>query len=584
MNLSFSAPRPRRTPRRGSVLIVALLFSAIIAISLGSFLRLATHSTQLSYRTYYQGVSMNIAETGLEQAMWEANNAATPWVGWQSPSATSRRRTFPDTGAFELTGGAKAVVKVYAQERSALSPAWIAARAIITPPRGQPIERWIKVTLDRSSALNIALLGKRMVTANGNRVEMGSWDSDPDNDPSTPPVEFSDALLNDQVSIATTYFDSTINGGNSGINGSAAVGASTTDAIKVGPNGFIGPLGTEDGVIDPNSVSANFSADLPDAKAPAASYTALGAINAALRLPRPGDTPAADGIYYYSSSGISLNGSALSISPGYEVVLNIPKTAGDTISLGGNGGAIRVESTLVTNAQTGAQTYTPSKLSIYTDGDISMSGQAAASNIITTQTYIASSSTTTITISDVKPLYGKGQEKNTVIGWTYKRTASTTTTTDGVSSTTSSTNTFKVLIETGATEPVAGTTTIHDAAGTLRDTGTKIGPPIALKIYGTRTEAERATLGAQKIAISGNGSLSAVVYAPHGDISAKGGGNSGFIYGSLIGESIKFTGNDCFYYDESLARTDDDSRLSIKDWDEMVSYVDRNAYMTYLDF
>ena len=76
------------------------------------------------------------------------------------------------------------------------------------------------------------------------------------------------------------------------------------------------------------------------------------------------------------------------------------------------------------------------------------------------------------------------------------------------------------------------------------------------------------------LTVSGNGSMSAVVYAPNADISAKGGGNSGFMMGSLVGYSLKFTGNDCFYYDESLGDDDDGSRLAIDEWDEIVAYVD----------
>lgn len=82
-------PRPilllRSSRRRGSVLIVALLFSLVIAISLASFLNISTQASQLSYRTFYQGVAMNIAESGLEQALWEINkDSSYAWSGWES--------------------------------------------------------------------------------------------------------------------------------------------------------------------------------------------------------------------------------------------------------------------------------------------------------------------------------------------------------------------------------------------------------------------------------------------------------------------------------------------------------------------
>ncbi|MDF3058786.1 MAG: hypothetical protein K0R17_3001 [Rariglobus sp.] len=569
--------------RRGSVLIVALIFALVIAISLGSFLQLANGATKISYRTHYLGVAMNTAETGLEQAMWEINNSAATWSGWTSPGTAGAHRTTFDLGKVE--GGATATVKVYAQEKVGTAPAWIVARAIVTPTTGSPIEKWVKVTLQKRSRGGVGGLGRDGITSSGNQVVMGSWNSDPDKDPSTPPLPFSAALLNDAMPLATTSIDATLSSGNADINGTAAVGSDTTDAIQVGAQGYIGPFNTPAGTKDPNSVSANFSADIPIEEAPTdKTYTDLGTVSTATTLPRGGDTPNADGIYYYEATQINLNGSALAISAGAQVVINIPTVAGTAISLAGNGGAIQVNSTLVTDTVTGAQDYTSGKLKLYTPGNISLSGQAAVVNVVTTQNYTASASTTDTTVSNVQPIYGKGQQKTTVIGWSYTQASTTATTIGSTTTTTSSSNTYQTLIEAGGTEPVAGTSSSSSAAGVTTDTGSYVGQADNLRIYGTRTEEDMETYNAQSITISGNGSLSAVVYAPNADIEAKGGGNSGFVYGSLIGKSLKFTGNDCFYYDESLGNSDDGARLGIEDWDEMVSYADRNTYASYMNF
>ncbi len=274
--------------------------------------------------------------------------------------------------------------------------------------------------------------------------------------------------------------------------------------------------------------------------------------------------------------------------------MKLTKPTGTSINLSGKDGAITVNSSLITNTTTGSTTYTPSQLKIYTSGDISMTGQASATNVIKTQSYSASSTTTSTTISNVESIYGKGQEKNTVIGWSYTQTTihttTTTTNTPEGTTTTSTSSTppliskYKVLIESGATEPIAGTTTSTTAAGTYKDTGSYVGQAINLQIYGTRDEEDLEDFGAQTIKIAGNGNLSAVVYAPNANIEAKGGGNSGFVYGSLIGKSLKFTGNDCFYYDESLGRSDEGARLGIEDWTEMVSYADRATYGSFMNF
>ncbi len=586
-------------PRRGSVLIVALLFSLGLAISIGSFLQLTTTASKLSYRTHNLGVAMNLAETGLEQAMWEMNSASATWSGWDTPSGatTARRRTF-NLGTVE--GGATAQVKVYAQDKVGTAAAYIIARAIVTPPSGSPLEKWVKVTLNKRSSLKIGGLGKDGIRANGNNVVMGSWNSDPDGDPSTPPITFSASVVDDNMSLATTAIDSTLNSGNADINGKAAVGASTTSAINVGSQGYIGPFGTPNGTKDPNSISANFSADIPVEEAPSGTYTSLGTVNSSLTLPRGGDTPNADGIYYYTANEINLTGSVLAVSAGYEVVLNVPNS-GNAVSIGGNGGALQVNASLVTNTATGAQTYTTGKLKLYTDGNLSITGQGSATNVITTQTYtppttVTTNTTTTTTVSNVTPVYGKGAQRTTVIGWNYNQAITNVVAQGTTTTSNSSSSTFQILKASGGTQPTANTssntvTTTSTTPASYTDTGTHVGQANNLHIYGTRSnedantdDADKTNDSAQTFKVSGNGSLSAVVYAPNADIEAKGGGNSGFVYGSLIGKSLLFTGNDCFYYDESLGAGDTGGRLGIEDWDEMVGYVDRTAYSSLMTF
>ena len=581
---------------RGSVLLVALIFSLVIAISLTSFLRLANSASRLSYRTYYQGVAMNIAESGLEQAMWEINNDDGSWTDWTVPpgSTTAHRRSF-DLGTVE--GGATAVVKVYAQDVVGSTPAFIIARAIVTPTFGKPIEKWVKVTLQRNSRSSVGGLGKDGIVSRGNNVTMGSWRSDPDRDASTPYVPFSSGVMDDNMSLATVALDASIASGNADINGKAAVGGSSLDAIQVGTQGYIGPFGTPAGTKDPASVSTNFSTDLEVVSAPAASYTSLGTVASNLTLPRSGDSPAADGVYYYSAAQLSLINNTLAISPGHNVVLHVPKSVGDTITVGGGSGSIQVGGTLTTNTVTGVTTYNPSSLKIYTDGDVRIAGQGSA-NIVTVENYtpaqtntvtpVTTSVQTTTVIANVTEVKGKGLFKNTVIGWSYQKTV-TTVTTVGSGSPTTSTNgptTYQSLIASGGTQPTAGTTTSSTSSTTNSSTSTpevrtvvatQPGPPVALQLYGTRTDSDVETYGHQSMTIAGNGSLSAVVYAPNADISAKGGGNSGFMYGSLVGNTLEFTGNDCFYYDESLGDLDEGSRLGIQNWDELVSTNDRST-------
>lgn len=72
--------------------------------------------------------------------------------------------------------------------------------------------------------------------------------------------------------------------------------------------------------------------------------------------------------------------------------------------------------------------------------------------------------------------------------------------------------------------------------------------PEQLLIFGTETDP-----GDQDISISGNGFLSAAVYAPNADVAMNGGGTAGRIFGAVAAYDARLVGNSHFSYDEALA-------------------------------
>jgi hypothetical protein len=331
------------------------------------------------------------------------------------------------------------------------------------------------------------------------------------------------------MTLATLEIDATLNSGQADVNGSAAVGSSSLSAIQVGTQGYIGPFGTTSGTIDPDSVSTDFSTDLSIKAAPTATYTSLNSISNDITLPRGGDTPNADGVYYYTASSISLTNKVLEVAVGAKVVIKMDSTLAD-LSVGGGSGAINIKGTK--NPATGV--ITTGSLQIYTAGNINIGGQGAG---------------------------------NTV-SWTE-----TTDTTVSVPS----------RIRVGNKWVTVYTDTVVSATQTI----TQPGQPKSFEIYGTRTDEQvKAGSGYQNFKVHGNGNLSAVVYAPNADIEAKGGGNAGYIYGSLVGNTLLFTGNDAFYVDESLSDMigGGDSRFGIDSWREYVGYADRVALASLMNF
>jgi hypothetical protein len=81
--------RPFSQSLRGSVVITALCFVAVLAIAVTTYLVIATRAMRLSKRTAEAGVTAQLAEIGLEQALSALNNNS--WSGWTTSGKTARR-------------------------------------------------------------------------------------------------------------------------------------------------------------------------------------------------------------------------------------------------------------------------------------------------------------------------------------------------------------------------------------------------------------------------------------------------------------------------------------------------------------
>src|SRR3954463_5588274 len=87
-----SAGSPRHFAR-GSVLIVAMLISALIAISLASYLNLNLSSTRMAKRTFNGYAALNVAEAGAEEGVWAFNRTnagdTAAWNTWTRSGSTA---------------------------------------------------------------------------------------------------------------------------------------------------------------------------------------------------------------------------------------------------------------------------------------------------------------------------------------------------------------------------------------------------------------------------------------------------------------------------------------------------------------
>ncbi|WP_414663209.1 DUF7305 domain-containing protein [Horticoccus sp. 23ND18S-11] len=359
MNLS----RPRNLhSRRGSLMIVAMIIAAVIGISLASYLQLGRTSLSISNRALYNNAAMNLAENGLEEAMYSINKKiADPsynWTGWTTGSGNAWKQ-FPTAGTYTFDQGATGIVRVTVYGYLGTAPSAV-ARSTITLGNdpNRTIEKWVRIQLRKTSKFANGLVAKQFVRFNGNNASVDSWNSDPDNNAGTAAIPYSAGVRRDNGTVGSVSVSvDAILVQNADIWGYAATGGSQP---TVGPNGLIGPFGTASGATDPTHVSTDFSANFDPVTAPATAGYALGAVTNTLTLPRGGDTTAADGKYYYSATSINVNNKVIRVQGTNEkVVLKLTDTT-TSIDIGGGSGELRVD--------------TGCTLEIYAPGDIKIAG------------------------------------------------------------------------------------------------------------------------------------------------------------------------------------------------------------------
>lgn len=393
--------------QRGSVLIVALIFAAAIAISLASYLRLATTASKISYRSHYAGVAMNAAESGLEQAMWSINKQkaadAAAWTGWDTTSGITARRTF---ALGTVSGGGVVTVKVLVSDRNLTTTApYAIARAIVTPVNGAVVEKWIKISLYQRSYFKNGLVAKDSITFNGNNVFVDSYNSD--NGDYTP-GSTSNRFARGSAGSASVAVNS-LSVGNADIFGYVSIGTSDYTGLSVGSQGKVsGDFSAANGTVDYGRVATNFTANFdPVDGTPPVTPTTI-TVNTSKSLPADAATDAKytdpdTGVvtYYYSAASVSLINDTLTITPGYNVALIVS----GSVSVGGGSGAIVVDSTKIAGVKLVAS------LNLYATGDVTIAGNGVSNTLKTT-----TGGTTTSAASQPKNLmiWGMGTTSQTI--------------------------------------------------------------------------------------------------------------------------------------------------------------------------
>ena len=109
-------PHARRfASERGTVLLAALCFATVMAMVLGSYLTLCSRSLQMSSRNMNSTHSVELAENGMEEALWaqNANSGAGDFTGWSVAGTTATKTISGFTYGNGVTGSVSISVTNY---------------------------------------------------------------------------------------------------------------------------------------------------------------------------------------------------------------------------------------------------------------------------------------------------------------------------------------------------------------------------------------------------------------------------------------------------------------------------------------
>jgi hypothetical protein len=276
---------------------------------------------------------------------------------------------------FALGANIMATVRVHCSDFSPVSGAVkpvILSKATVTFPQGPETSKYVEVTLQRRALWARGMVVRDTIRSSGGNLYVDSWNSDPDNDPSTPAVAYTlpgTAAANGSLATASAA-NGAIDIAGGSVYGTISMGASAMPDYNKNNGTLSSTLGGSG--FDRDLVVNDFKAVFPVISAPpVTAHTLTTTINPGngntYSLPRAGDTAAPDGYIYYNfaiGANVQFNGGTLAITD--KVVLIFNNHSGVYAMNIGGGGIVSV----APNAQ----------LKIYADGHVSLGGGGVANN------------------------------------------------------------------------------------------------------------------------------------------------------------------------------------------------------------
>lgn len=143
-----------RRGNRGAALLAALCFATVLAISLGSYMTVCYRTLALSSRTVQGTRAIELAESGMEDALWALNK--NDWSAWTITGSTATRTI----SGFNFDGGVTGTISlmVTSYDGSA-GTRTVSVTGTTTQPDGSTISRRLTSTSARAPLFINAVSG-----------------------------------------------------------------------------------------------------------------------------------------------------------------------------------------------------------------------------------------------------------------------------------------------------------------------------------------------------------------------------------------------------------------------------------------
>lgn len=288
-----------RARQRGSALLTAMIFSFVVVTLLGSYLYLASSEYRISSRSYLLGASFNLAEGGIDQALYTLNQG--DHSGWRTGNNVDGRTYWAQRfGSYDLGGNIVGYINVVILDPTSTTPE-IYSEGEASGHVAGSVAKQVRVSL--SSGFYPFLNGfnsKEGIVLKGNNVTFDSYDSRNGN--------YGLGNTNSEITVATiSVVSDAIDIGNADVYGYVATGGAQPN---VGPNGSITTY-SNPGKVDKGRITTDFYAEFPNVSAPILSSPSTSV---------PGSGVITGGDYELSSLSMS-GGSTLTINGNTRLVV-----------------------------------------------------------------------------------------------------------------------------------------------------------------------------------------------------------------------------------------------------------------------